>query len=129
MTRCGREPWLCDYQVPVDIGGSRWGKSTARLGREIGVSPLLARAMVNRDFDDVAAARSFLGAPAEGIGDLFALPNMGAAVDRLLAARAAGELLVIYGDYDVDGVTSTALGGGLQQARLEGPPFPAQPSG
>ena len=43
------------------------------------------------------------------LADPFLIPNMAAAVDRLLAARARGDLLVIFGDYDVDGVTSTAL--------------------
>jgi hypothetical protein len=43
------------------------------------------------------------------LSDPFLLPNMGTAVDRLFKARSLGEALVIYGDYDVDGVTSTAL--------------------
>src|SRR5207253_4562762 len=41
--------------------------------------------------------------------DPFLVPNMAAAVERLLRARAQNEALVIFGDYDVDGVTSTAL--------------------
>ncbi|HEU0009990.1 MAG TPA: single-stranded-DNA-specific exonuclease RecJ, partial [Verrucomicrobiae bacterium] len=43
------------------------------------------------------------------LADPFLLPNMRAAVERLFAARERGERLVIFGDYDVDGVTSTAL--------------------
>jgi single-stranded-DNA-specific exonuclease len=43
------------------------------------------------------------------LADPLALPNMAAAVERLLRARQRGEALVIFGDYDVDGVTSTAL--------------------
>lgn len=81
----------------------------ARLVRETGVSALLAQALLNREFQDPEAARAFLTPRLKELGDPFALPAMGAAVDRLLAARSAGELLVIYGDYDVDGVTSTAL--------------------
>lgn len=37
------------------------------------------------------------------------LPDMGRAIDRILKAAEAGEKIVIYGDYDVDGVTATAL--------------------
>ena len=43
------------------------------------------------------------------LADPFLLPNMSKAVDRLLLARAQNELVVVFGDYDVDGVTSTTL--------------------
>lgn len=45
----------------------------------------------------------------KNLADPFQLPDMGKAVDRLFRARAAGETVVIFGDYDVDGVTATAL--------------------
>jgi single-stranded-DNA-specific exonuclease len=51
----------------------------------------------------------FLQPRLKDLADPFLIPNMAAAVDRLLAARQRHELLVIFGDYDVDGVTSTAL--------------------
>jgi single-stranded-DNA-specific exonuclease len=45
----------------------------------------------------------------KNLADPFLLPNMAAAVERLFRAREQNEPLVIFGDYDVDGVTSTAL--------------------
>jgi single-stranded-DNA-specific exonuclease len=51
----------------------------------------------------------FLQPRLKNLGDPFLIPNMEAAVERLLAARQLGQLLVIFGDYDVDGVTSAAL--------------------
>ncbi|MGE3309422.1 MAG: single-stranded-DNA-specific exonuclease RecJ [Limisphaerales bacterium] len=80
-----------------------------RLSREIGISPLLGQCLINRDFSTGEAVSAFLNPRLRDLGDPFLLPNMRTAVDRLYQAHARGEALVIYGDYDVDGVTSTAL--------------------
>jgi single-stranded-DNA-specific exonuclease len=76
---------------------------------QAGVSPLLAQCLINRGHTEPAAIRSFLRPQLRALADPFQLPNVAAAVDRLFAARARGEDLVIFGDYDVDGVTSAAL--------------------
>jgi single-stranded-DNA-specific exonuclease len=81
----------------------------AELGKQLGVSPLLAQCLLNRGHSEPAAITSFLEPRLRGLADPFALPNMAAAVERLFAARERAEPLVIFGDYDVDGVTSTAL--------------------
>lgn len=82
---------------------------TDRLARVLKIPPLLAQCLVNRGFDAPEKIHTFLEPRLKNLGDPFALPNMSAAVDRLFAARERGEPLVIFGDYDVDGVTSTAL--------------------
>ena len=79
------------------------------LARELDISPLLAQCLLNRGLRDPAAARSFLQPRLKQLADPFALPDMAAAVDRLFQARERREPVVIFGDYDVDGVTSTAL--------------------
>ncbi|MST01044.1 MAG: single-stranded-DNA-specific exonuclease RecJ, partial [Pedosphaera sp.] len=56
-----------------------------------------------------ASAAAFLEPRLKTLADPFLLPNMAAAVERLWIARTRAEPLVIFGDYDVDGVTSTAL--------------------
>ena len=81
----------------------------AVLGKQLGVSPLLAQCLVNRGHSEPEAVARFLEPRLRSLADPFALPNMAAAVDRLFAARERAEPLVIFGDYDVDGVTSTAL--------------------
>ncbi len=81
----------------------------AQLSRDASVSALLAQCLINREFTSLSLADSFLDPRLRELADPFLLPGMGTAVDRLFAARAAEETLVIYGDYDVDGVTSTAL--------------------
>lgn len=58
---------------------------------------------------DAAAAERFLHPAADQLHDPFLLAGMAAAVERLFAARAAGERVAVVGDYDVDGVTAMAL--------------------
>ena len=73
------------------------------------ISPLLAQCLINRGHDEISAIESFLSPRLKNLADPFLLPNMPVAIERLLLARARGEALVIFGDYDVDGVTSTTL--------------------
>lgn len=81
----------------------------AELARQFGVSPLLAQCLINRGHSEPAMIARFLEPRLRSLADPFALPNMMAAVERLFAARERAEPLVIFGDYDVDGVTSTTL--------------------
>ncbi|PYJ79892.1 MAG: single-stranded-DNA-specific exonuclease RecJ, partial [Verrucomicrobia bacterium] len=80
-----------------------------RLTEELRVSPLLAQCLVNRGLTEQDRAADFLQPRLKQLSDPFLLPNMAAAVERLFLARHRDEPLVIFGDYDVDGVTSTAL--------------------
>ena len=80
-----------------------------QLASKLGISPLLVQCLVNRGFSEPAAIEQFLKPRLKHLADPFLLPNMAAAIDRLLRARERNESLVIFGDYDVDGVTSTAL--------------------
>ena len=79
------------------------------LARQAQVSPLLAQCLLNRGFAAVEAARAFLQPRLKDLADPFAVPGMDAAVARLFQARERGERVTIFGDYDVDGVTATAL--------------------
>lgn len=80
-----------------------------RLERDVAIRSPLAAALVNRGLDDPAGARAFLNPRLAGLGDPFALPNIRPAIARLVQALDHRERIVIYGDYDVDGVTSSAL--------------------
>jgi single-stranded-DNA-specific exonuclease len=80
-----------------------------QLAQTLGLSPLLAQCLLNRGVSDPARISDFLEPRLKQLADPFLLPNMDAAVTRLLRAREQGERLVIFGDYDVDGVASTAL--------------------
>ncbi len=80
-----------------------------QLASQLNISPLLAQCLLNRGFSEPDAIDSFLAPRLKDLADPFGLPNMVAAVGRLFQAREQNEALVIFGDYDVDGVTSTAL--------------------
>lgn len=80
-----------------------------QLASQLKILPLLAQCLINRGFSDAAMIENFLLPRLKNLADPFLLPNMDKAVERLLRAREQNELLVIFGDYDVDGVTSTAL--------------------
>src|SRR5690242_4224078 len=80
-----------------------------KLAAELKISSLLAQCLVNRGFSEPDAINAFLQPRLKQLADPFLLPNMTTAVERLFQAREKNESLVIFGDYDVDGVTSTAL--------------------
>src|SRR5262245_11063808 len=79
------------------------------LAKQLRLSPLLAQCLLNRGLSEPEPITRFLQPRLKNLADPFLLPNMHAAVERLFAARGRDESLVIFGDYDVDGVTSTTL--------------------
>jgi single-stranded-DNA-specific exonuclease len=80
-----------------------------RLARALGTSPVVAQLLLNRGQGDPEIAAAFLKAPLSGLHEPERLPGMPQAVERLQAAIAANKRIVIYGDYDVDGVSGTAI--------------------
>lgn len=70
---------------------------------------VLKQILFNRGYGTDAEARAFLKAEPNTDTDPFQLTGMGPAVDRIQYAVEHGEPIAIYGDYDVDGVTATAL--------------------
>lgn len=79
------------------------------LARTLNLSPLLAQCLLNRGLQEPGTITGYLEPRLRHLSDPFELPDMSVAVDRLLLARQNDEPVVIFGDYDVDGVTSTAL--------------------
>lgn len=79
------------------------------IASKLKISPLLAQVLVNRGIVDVASARSFLQPQIAALGDPSLLPDIEKASIRINEAVRAGENIVIYGDYDVDGLSATAL--------------------
>ena len=77
------------------------------LERELGVSHVLAQVLMRRGLGDPAAARAFLA--AEEAHPPAAFAGMDAAVELIAQHVAAGSRITVHGDYDVDGVCSTAV--------------------
>src|SRR4029077_1429858 len=74
-----------------------------QLAGTLKVSPLLAQCLLNRGLSEPDRIRTFLEPRLKQLADPFLLPDMAAAVERLMQARERQEPLVIFGDYDVDG--------------------------
>lgn len=85
------------------------GTRSAISWSEVCGSPCIADLLKRKGFLDSAEVDAFLQPRLQSLGDPFLLPNMQAAVERVLRAIAREERIVLFGDYDVDGVTSLAL--------------------
>ena len=79
------------------------------LERSAGVSPVVAKLLLARGIGAPARAHTFLDAKLTGLYDPELLPGLTAAADRIHAAVQQGRRIVIYGDYDADGMTATGL--------------------
>ena len=69
----------------------------------------IAQILVSRGIDQSEKVESFLTPRLAGLSDPFLLPDMAEAVARIWQAKDHNEHILIYGDYDVDGVCATAL--------------------
>ena len=81
----------------------------AVLARVLGVSPVVAALLISRGCDDELSARSFLQPSHDQLHDPYLMLGMSEAVPRLLRAIDRSERILVYGDYDVDGTTGTAV--------------------
>jgi len=79
------------------------------LCREIHCHPVVASILVNRQIFSAAHASTFLNASLNHLSPPFAIKDMDAAVDRIFRAILSKEKIMIFGDYDVDGITATTV--------------------
>ena len=79
------------------------------LAKDATLARFAAELLIRRGVATAVQAKSFLDPRLQSLSDPFLLPNMEAAVTRIFQAIDRGERVVLYGDYDVDGVTSLAL--------------------
>ncbi len=84
-------------------------KSQKLLSNALNIHPVIAQLLVNRDITDIEQAREFLDPSGSQLHDPFLLKDMDKAVARIRQVEANHETVLIFGDYDVDGVTSSAL--------------------
>ena len=84
-----------------------------RLASAADTNEVVAQLLLNRGVGDASAAKLFLNSPLSGLHPPALLPGIDAAADRLAAAVRTGERVCVFGDYDVDGTTGTAILVGL----------------
>ncbi|HKD37401.1 MAG TPA: single-stranded-DNA-specific exonuclease RecJ, partial [Pirellulales bacterium] len=79
------------------------------LEREARISPVVAQLLIARNIVDARTALEFLNPKLSGLRDPDQLPGVAGAADRLIQAVRDRRPIVVYGDYDGDGITGTAL--------------------
>ncbi|MDZ4655540.1 MAG: single-stranded-DNA-specific exonuclease RecJ [Coriobacteriia bacterium] len=103
MTRvsCSRAVWSV---VPADDATVR------ELAAGLGISPVTARVLASRGFKDVDSARRFMSPSLDrDWGPPELIPGMVAVADRVAEAVRAGERVLVFGDFDLDGISSAAV--------------------
>jgi single-stranded-DNA-specific exonuclease len=81
----------------------------AYLERTAGIAPLVAHLLLSRGVDEPTAAKTFLESKLAELRDPGELPGVNAAADRIHEAIGGKRRIVVYGDYDADGMTATAI--------------------
>ncbi|MBX4267288.1 single-stranded-DNA-specific exonuclease RecJ [Clostridium estertheticum] len=84
-------------------------KDVISLSNKSGVSPVVAKILINRGFDNEIDIRKFMRASIDDLYDPFLMKDMEKAIDIIKLAIENKEKIVVYGDYDADGVTSTVI--------------------
>ncbi|MBF0571890.1 MAG: single-stranded-DNA-specific exonuclease RecJ [Candidatus Omnitrophica bacterium] len=79
------------------------------ISEALGIHPIISQLLINRQITSVNQAKMFLSADMHSLHNPFLLTDMDRAVARIEQAKKKSEKILIYGDYDVDGVTSSAL--------------------
>ena len=82
---------------------------TASLAETLRVPPLVAHLLAYRGYENAGAAAEFLNPRMRQLHDPAMIPGMDAAAERMITALRGGERIVVYGDYDVDGITASSI--------------------
>ncbi len=95
--------WNFTYYLPEDE------EKAKELANDLNISPILCKMLLNRGISTAAEARRFFHPQLNELLDPFLFRDMSIAVTRLNEAILRKERIMVYGDYDVDGVTAVAL--------------------
>jgi single-stranded-DNA-specific exonuclease len=95
-----KKNWVLEKENP---------KLREKITKTLGISPLTAQVLINRGVENEAEAELFIKSSLFDLPSPYLMKGMDKAVERLKSAIEKKEKIAIYGDYDVDGVTATAL--------------------
>ena len=93
----------------LNLPGAADPAAVAELVRELKLPEPIATILVNRGYVAPEAAKSFLRPRLGDLHDPWSLDGVSAAVERVSAAIDDGEFILVHGDYDVDGICSSAM--------------------
>ena len=80
-----------------------------KVSEQVGLDKTVVTILFNRQIDTPEAISEFLNPKLSDLQDPFNMFGMEAAIDRILTALRENEKIMVYGDYDVDGITATSL--------------------
>src|SRR5687768_11082312 len=89
--------------------GPQPSEAARELASRLKTSPLVAQVLLNRGLREADECQSFMRPSLKCLHDPAGVPNLAKAAARVAKAIRDGEKIVIYGDYDVDGITATAI--------------------
>ncbi len=102
-----KQPW---HIAPFEA------RRATELAKEVGVPPLITHLLLLRGLQTAADMRDFIKPSLRHLSNPFDLTDMQVAVNRIIKAKERGEAVLVFGDYDVDGITASAiLARGLQR--------------
>lgn len=99
----------------MDLIKNRWNfiepdhEMQESFSKKLGISSITAQILINRGINNYTDADNFINSSLEGFHNPYQMKDMDKAVQRILHAIKNKEKIFIYGDYDVDGITSTSL--------------------
>src|SRR3954447_3366169 len=83
--------------------------AAVELAERLKTSPLVAQILLNRGMEDCDVCREFLRPTLKSLLEPATIPNLRPAAERIAKSIRDREKIVVYGDYDVDGITATAI--------------------
>lgn len=92
-----------------NINDSGNKKTEELLSKEFGIHPIISQILINRGFPDIESARPYLYPSLNDLHSPFLMKDIKKGVERLIKAIHNQEKIVIYGDYDADGITSVVI--------------------
>jgi single-stranded-DNA-specific exonuclease len=101
--------------MPTLITQKKWQvlppcpETQKHLSNELGIHPIAAQLLINRGIKKVDEAKRFLSEDDDCLHDPFLFQDMQKAIDRVKQAQRDSETVLVYGDYDVDGITSSVV--------------------
>jgi len=99
----------------MNYEGKKWvvrpqdPKTAREIAKALDTTPLVGQVLLNRGYGDIEDASQFLNCQLADLVDPYQLHGMQEAVERIINSLERKEKILVYGDYDVDGVTATSL--------------------
>ena len=78
----------------------------AKIAKSLNIHPIIAKLLYNRGYKDVNSVKTFIGMESEMLCDPFKMKDVDKGIERIRSAIRNNEKIIVYGDDDVDGVTS-----------------------